>query len=198
LGELISNSEVALESFQGNEYLEPFYEEMKKVGANAYNKYAYPVQMVFLKSRLERESACNSDDKTYIIDRSIFEDKYIFAENQKRTNQISDEEYEEYMTFFNENYQTVKPLDVAIYIRAGTDTLVERIQKRGRDMENSIDTSYLTDLGVLYEESLLPALEEMSKGKLIVLVYDVENIDPDTLAKKCHEDIMAAVSGQNC
>ena len=83
--------------------------------------------MVFLKSRLERESTCNDTDKTYIIDRSIFEDKYIFAENQKRSNQISDEEYKEYMSFFNENYSTVRPLDVAIYIRAGTDTLVERI-----------------------------------------------------------------------
>ena len=171
---------------------------MKKVGANAYNKYAYPVQMVFLKSRLERESSCNEDDKTYIIDRSIFEDKYIFAENQKRTNQISNEEYEEYMNFFNENYSTVKPLDVAIYIRAGTNTLVERIQKRGRDMENSIDTNYLNDLGILYEESLLPALQEMSKGKLVVLVYDVENIDPDTLAKKAFDDIQAAFSSESC
>jgi len=59
---------------------------MKKVGPNAYNKYAYPVQMVFLKSRLEREQECKDDSKTYVIDRSIFEDKYIFAENQKRTN----------------------------------------------------------------------------------------------------------------
>lgn len=169
---------------------------MKKVGANAYNKYAYPVQMVFLKSRLEREGSCNNPETTYIIDRSIFEDKYIFAENQKRTNQISEEEYQEYITFFNENYDKVKPLDVAIFIRAGTDTLVERISKRGRDMENSIDTNYLNDLGVLYEESLLPALQEMSKGKLVVLVYDVEQIDPDTLAKKCHQDILHALSQQ--
>jgi len=63
----------------------------------------------------------------------------------------------------------VKPLDVAIFIRAGTSTLVERINKRGRDMETSIDVNYLQDLGVLYEESLLPALVEMSKGKLVVL-----------------------------
>ena len=163
---------------------------MKKVGANSYNKYAYPVQMVFLKSRLEREAGCSDADKTYIIDRSIFEDKFIFAENQIRTNQISQEEYQEYITFFNENYDKVKPLDVAVFIRAGTDTLVERITKRGRDMETSIDTSYLQDLGVLYEESLLPALQEMSKGKLLVLVYDVENIDPDTLAQQCHKDIL--------
>jgi hypothetical protein len=36
-------------------------------------------------------------------------------------------------------------------------------------METSIDVSYLSDLGILYEESLLPALVEMSKGKLLVL-----------------------------
>ncbi len=61
-------------------------------------------------------------------------------------------------------------------------------------METSIDTSYLNDLGVLYEESLLPALQEMSKGKLIVLVYDVESIEPDTLAQQCHKDIIKALS----
>jgi deoxyadenosine/deoxycytidine kinase len=167
---------------------------MKKVGANGYNKYAYPVQMVFLKTRLDRESLCNDDSKTYIIDRSIYEDKYIFAENQKRTNQISEEEYQEYLTFFNENCNAIKPLDVAVFIRAGTGVLVDRIKQRGRDMETSIDVNYLEDLGVLYDESLLPALQEMGKGNLIVLVYDVEEIDADTLAKKCHLDILEAVS----
>ena len=166
------------------------------MGAKAYNKYAYPVQMVFLKSRLQREQQC-CEDKTYIIDRSIFEDRYIFAENQKRTKQISAEEYDEYIAFFEENYEQVKPLDVAIYIRAGTETLVDRIRNRGRGMEESIDTNYLSDLGVLYEESLLPALQEMGKGKLIVLEYDVEDIDPDTLAQKCFQDIQAAVQSQN-
>jgi hypothetical protein len=39
----LKDSVVALESFQGNQYLTPFYEEMKKVGANGYNKFAYPV-----------------------------------------------------------------------------------------------------------------------------------------------------------
>lgn len=164
------------------------------MGANGYNKYAYPVQMVFLKSRLEREQQCNDSSKTYIIDRSIFEDKFIFAENQKRTKQISEEEYAEYINFFNLNCESIRPLDVAIFIRAGTSTLVERINKRGRDMETSIDVNYLSDLGILYEESLLPALVEMSKGKLVVLQYDVENIDPDTLAQTCFDDIIAALS----
>ena len=170
---------------------------MKKVGANGYNKYAYPVQMVFLKSRLEREQECNDDSKTYIIDRSIFEDKYIFAENQKRTGQISEQEYQEYIEFFNQNYETVKPLDIAIFIRAKTDTLVERINKRGRDMETSIDVNYLSDLGVLYEESLLPALVEMSKGKLLVLQYDVDEIDPEVLARTCFDDIKSAIPSTN-
>ena len=186
---------MVLESFEGNKYLEPFYEEMKKVGPNAYNKYAYPVQMIFLKSRLKRENTCNDLNHTYIIDRSIFEDKYIFAENQRRTHQISEEEYAEYLQFFEENYKTVRSLDVVVYIRVGVEKLVERIRKRGRDIESDIDPAYLGSLQVLYEECLLPALREMNKGReSLVLVYDANEIDADSLAQRCYEDIMAWVA----
>jgi len=188
---MLKNTEVHLESFQGNKYLEPFYQEMKKVGPNAYNKYAYPVQMVFLKSRLTREENCNSCDKGYIIDRSIYEDRYIFAENQIRTNQVNETEYSEYIKFFEENCEKIRPLDIAVYLRAKKDTLVDRIKKRGRELEAEIDENYLADLNVLYDECLFPALKEMSHDKMLVLQYDVDEDSADEVVQKVYNDIIA-------
>ena len=169
---------------------------MKLVGSNAYNKYAYPVQMVFLKSRLNREEKCNSMEKGFIIDRSIYEDRYIFAENQKRTKQINDQEYADYIAFFEENCEKIRPLDIAVYLRAKKDTLVDRIKKRGRELEAEIDEKYLEDLNVLYEDCLFPALKEMSGDKMLVLEYDVDEVNADEVVERVYQDIVEWVQGK--
>lgn len=165
---------------------------MEIVGPKSYNKFAYPVQMVFLKSRLEREQRCETKQFNYIIDRSIYEDRYIFAENQLKTGQISQEEFEEYLSFFEENCEKMRKLDVVIYIRAKTETLYKRVKERGRDMENGIDKEYLNDLNLLYENSLLPALKGM-KEDLVVLVYDTDELGAQEVAEMCFRDIV-----ENC
>ena len=61
--------------------------------------------------------------------------------------------------------------DLLIYLRASVSTLVEQIQKRGRDYENSIRLDYLTRLNERYEAWI----EEYTKGKLLII--DVDNIN---------------------
>jgi deoxyadenosine/deoxycytidine kinase len=56
-------------------------------------------------------------------------------------------------------------------LRASVSTLVEQIQKRGRDYENSIRLDYLTRLNERYEAWI----EEYTKGKLLII--DVDNIN---------------------
>jgi len=173
-----------LEKFETNEYLPHFYEEMKKVGSKAYNKYAYPTQMVFFNSRVEREAICDEQDKVYIIDRSIPEDRYIFAENIHRNNLITCEEYEQYQAAYDSSISKMRPLDVLIYLRAGLPTLVERIKSRGRQLESEIDQVYLGDLNELYETKFLPEVMKDEKiGK--VFVFDVNEMDAESVADEC-------------
>ena len=61
--------------------------------------------------------------------------------------------------------------DLLIYLRASVSTLVEQIQKRGRDYENSIRLDYLTRLNERYEAWIT----EYTKGKLLII--DVDNIN---------------------
>jgi deoxyadenosine/deoxycytidine kinase len=65
----------------------------------------------------------------------------------------------------------VKPPDLLIYLRAGMPTLVERIQKRGREFENNIKLDYLKRLGESYEEWI----HGYNKGKLLII--NADNLD---------------------
>lgn len=177
-----------LEQFQENKFLPLFYEEMKKNGPNAYNKYALPSQMVFLKVRVGREACCSTDIATYIIDRSMFEDRFIFAENSFQNGLLSDKEFEEYSEFFELLSSQSQPFDVSIYLRANTETLVKRVKMRGREMEDDIDPEYLETLNGLYEEKFLPYLKGCGKGG-VILIYDVDDIGSDELAQKVYEDV---------
>lgn len=192
---MIKDSNVMLEKFQENKFLPLFYEEMKKNGPKAYNKYALPSQMVFLKVRVGREASCVNNVGTYIIDRSMFEDRFIFAENSFRNGLLNEEEFKEYCDFFEYLSNSTQPFDVSIYLRASTETLVKRVCKRGREMEDDIDPLYLETLNTLYEEKFLPYLKESGKGGKI-LVYDVNELESDELAQRVFEDIAAIMEGK--
>jgi deoxyadenosine/deoxycytidine kinase len=72
------------------------------------------------------------------------EDKLIFAENQRRNNLITEDEYLKYERYFDEHTQGLTHLDVLIYLSADVSVLAERIRHRNRKMEKSIDIAYLS------------------------------------------------------
>jgi len=181
-----------LEEFEENQFLPLFYEEMKKNGPNCYNKYAFPTQMLFLKVRVGRESICKKELGTYIIDRSMFEDRFIFAENAFQNGFLNDKEFEEYNAFFEKLQKETQPFDVNIYLRAGVDTVTQRIKSRGREMEEDIDVEYLGQLSKLYEEKFLPNLKKFNKNGAI-FVYDVNDISEEELASKVYDDVKAVM-----
>ena len=61
--------------------------------------------------------------------------------------------------------------DLLIYLRSSVANLVEQIQQRGRDYENSIRIDYLSRLNERYEAWI----SQYDKGKLLII--DVDDID---------------------
>jgi deoxyadenosine/deoxycytidine kinase len=61
--------------------------------------------------------------------------------------------------------------DLLVYLRASVPTLVNQIQKRGRDYENSIRIDYLKRLNERYEAWI----STYTAGKLFIV--DVDNIN---------------------
>jgi deoxyadenosine/deoxycytidine kinase len=75
------------------------------------------------------------------------------------------------MEIFNLMDGFIEGPDLLIYLRASVPKLVEQIQKRGRDYENSIRLDYLTRLNERYEAWI----GKYEKGK--ILIIDVDNIN---------------------
>ena len=102
---------------------------------------------------------------------TISEDAKIFAPNLHQMGLMSSRDFDNYIEIFNLMDGFIEGPDLLIYLRASVSTLVEQIQKRGREYENSIRLDYLTRLNERYEAWI----GEYSKGKLLII--DVDEID---------------------
>ena len=90
--------------------------------------------------------------KGFIQDRSIYEDKEIFARNLKDLGYMSNRDWETYKNLFDNMVNSLKKPDLIIYLKASTDTLINRIQNRNRSFEKDIDQVYLHRLNIYYKQ----------------------------------------------
>ncbi len=155
--------EVLFEAVEGNPYLAPFYGDMPR--------WAFHLQMYFLKSRYEQVVQIQQSNKRIIQDRTIYEDAYIFAMNLYQSGVMSDNDYATYKGIFDLMMQTVKAPDLTIYLKADLPKLLSQIQKRGRDFEHNISAQYLSDLNAHYEQFI----NNYTQGKLLII--DVNHLD---------------------
>ena len=155
--------EARFESVTYNPYLEDYYSNIQR--------WAFNLEVYFLKERFKDTLAIAKSKKTVIQDRSIFEGVYVFAANNKQMGQLSDRDYETYMELFEQMLTQLRTPDLMIYLRADISHLVENIQKRGRDYEQTIQIEYLQGLNELYEQFIY----EKYPGQ--VLTIDVNQLD---------------------
>lgn len=155
--------EVLFEAVEGNPYLAEFYSDMPR--------WAFHLQMYFLKSRYEQVMQIQRSNRRIIQDRTIYEDAFIFAMNLYKAGIMSENDYSTYRGIFDLMMQTVKAPDLTIYLKADLPKLVRQIEKRGRDFEANISHQYLADLNDHYEEFI----NGYTEGKLLVI--DVNDLD---------------------
>ena len=125
----------------------------------------------FLNSRFRQIVDIKKSGEKYIQDRTIYEDAYIFAPNLHAMGLMSSRDFDNYKEIFNLMDSFIEGPDLLIYLRASVPKLVEQIQKRGRDYENSIRLDYLTRLNERYEAWI----DEYKKGDLLVIEVDEIN-----------------------
>lgn len=165
-----------------NPYLPNFYKDMKRWG--------FHLQVYFLGSRSEQFRQMVAKPGSAILDRSIYEDYYIFTQALRRMNNFTELDYQAYQSIYNVVVQSLPKPDLLVYLKAPVDVLIERIQMRGRDMEASIDPDYLALLETLYEEWLndfdyCPVLTIQSDK--LDFVQDPKNLD--TIIKKINDKL---------
>ncbi len=148
------------EDVDQNPYLNDFYNDMQR--------WSFNLQIYFLNSRFQQIIDIRKSGQTIIQDRTIYEDAEIFAPNLHSMGLMSTRDFNNYKTLFNLMVSVIQPPDLLIYLRASIPTLVNQIQKRGRDYENSIRLDYLKQLNERYENWL----KTYSMGKLLTINVD--------------------------
>ncbi len=154
------NWEPLYEAVDNNPYLQDFYNDMKR--------WSFNLQIYFLNSRFQQILEIQKGDKNIIQDRTIYEDAYIFAANLHEMGLMPSRDYENYRAIFENITAFIKPPDLLIYLKASVPTLVENIQRRGREYEAGIRLDYLQKLNTKYEDWIA----NYKKGKLLIIDKD--------------------------
>lgn len=151
------------EAVEYNPYLEDYYKDIQR--------WAFNLEVYFLKQRFKDHLAISKCRQTIIQDRSIFEGVYVFTANNKAMGHLSDRDYATYMELFESMMLTVREPDLMIYLRATVPHLVQNIQQRGREYEQAIPLEYLSNLNTRYEDFIF---HKYTGRKLVI---DVDDID---------------------
>jgi deoxyadenosine/deoxycytidine kinase len=163
LTELLSKHigwEPQYEAVENNPYLEDFYNDMKR--------WSFNLQIYFLNTRFQQIREIQKATTNIIQDRTIYEDAYIFAENLHDMGLMTTRDYENYRSIFDNITSFIKPPDLLIYLKASVPTLVNNIQRRGREYEAGIRLDYLSKLNDKYQKWI----SGYKEGKLLILDKD--------------------------
>ena len=154
------NYEAQYEDVDDNPYLDDFYEEMQR--------WSFNLQVYFLRSRFEQVIRVREENLNVIQDRTIYEDANIFAPNLHAMGLMTARDYNSYSGLFELMERNLQAPDLLIYLRASVPTLVDHIQMRGREYENSIRIDYLRRLNERYEAWI----NTYDKGKVLIINVD--------------------------
>ncbi len=150
------------ESVTYNPYLEDYYKDIPR--------WSYNLETYFLAQRFRDLLEISKSDDVIIQDRTILEGVEIFVANNLELGNLSQRDYDTYMLLYKLMMSLVRPPDLLIYLRASVPHLVARIQKRGRDYEQTISLEYLGGLNRRYEEWI-----GSYTGNLLII--DTDNLD---------------------
>lgn len=151
------------ESVEDNPYLTDFYKDMKK--------YSFALQVYFLNHRFNTHRAINRGNYSCVQDRTIYEDRHIFARGLYERGEMSKRDYENYLSLYETILPYLTPPCLMIYLKRSVPKLMERIRLRGRECEKEISVDYIAQLNDYYEDWF----DNYRDGK--TLVVDTDDLD---------------------
>jgi deoxyadenosine/deoxycytidine kinase len=125
-----------------NPYLDRFYADM--------TRWSFHLQVYFLSERYKAQRRFQLENRSFIQDRTIYEDAEVFARTLHAQGDMAKDDYETFRSLFWEMVETLRPPNLIVYLRAPLAALLERIGARGRECERSIRADYLGRLDAAY------------------------------------------------
>ena len=136
-----------------NPYLDPFYRDMPR--------WSFHLQIYFLGERFKAQVEIGKSLLPFIQDRTIYEDREIFAHTLWQQGAMTDVDYQNYTALFDCMVGFLRPPDLIVYLKASPQTLMSRIARRGRDSEKTIGIDYIQRLNDAYDAWMKRAANEL-------------------------------------
>ena len=160
-----------LEVFEENPFLSNFYSDRAR--------YAFQTQIFFLLSRYHQQNrnvpGMISDGQRLISDYTFEKDSLFASIN------LQGDELEMYYRVHEALAEKIPTPNLIVYLRASTETLMQRIAMRDRPYERQMDPEYIDLLNRAYDKAFLG-----DDHRVPVLVLDANQIDfvrkPEDLA----------------
>ncbi|MGR9541880.1 deoxynucleoside kinase [Priestia megaterium] len=136
----------SFEKVDSNPYLDKFYGD--------FERWSFHLQVYFLGERFKEQKKIFEYGGGFIQDRSIYEDTGIFAKMHFEKGTMSKVDYETYTSLFDAMVMTpyFPHPDLLIYLEGSFEDIVDRIQERGRPMEQQTPLDYWKEMHARYED----------------------------------------------
>lgn len=151
-----------LEVFEENPFLSNFYGDRAR--------YAFQTQMFFLLSRYHQQRRgvpAMLEQSEHLISDYTFEKDALFAAIN-----LAGDELDMYYRIQEALAEKIPQPDLMVYLRASTPTLMERIARRDRTYERTMEWDYIDQLNRAYDRFFLNQPHAMP-----VLVIDANVLD---------------------
>jgi len=135
----------SFEKVDTNPYLDKFYHD--------FSRWSFHLQVYFLAERFKEQKRIFEYGGGFIQDRSIYEDTGIFAKMHYEKGTMSEVDYETYTSLFDAMVMTpyFPHPDLLIYLEGSLDDILQRIDRRGREMEKQTPIDYWKEMHGRYE-----------------------------------------------
>jgi len=159
----IFESRLLMEVFEENPFLSDFYSDRER--------YAFQTQIFFLLSRYHQQRRTVGEllaQSNNLVADYTFEKDALFAQIN-----LQGDELEMYYRVHEALAEKIVPPELIIYLRAETDTLLQRIAQRDRPYERNMERSYIEELNQAYENFFTDHQSRRSP----VLAIDTNQLD---------------------
>lgn len=161
------DSNLLLEIFEENPFLSDFYADRQR--------YAFQTQIFFLLSRYHQQRRSVSEllaQKPNLISDYTFDKDAIFA----RIN-LAGDELGMYHRVHEALAEKIVLPDLVLYLRAETETLMQRIALRDRSYERSMERDYIAELNEAYETYFGQGAVKTDGRSVPVLIIDTNDLN---------------------
>ncbi|MGC2310920.1 MAG: deoxynucleoside kinase [Candidatus Babeliaceae bacterium] len=183
------------QNINGENILQNFYNDMPR-WAYTFQSYAFVTRIV----SQQKQAALNTLPLQF-AERSVYADRYCFAQNCFELGLMTLLEWNLYKEWFSWLVHTYTQYPSGfIYLRTDPDTCYKRLLKRNRAEEKNITLDYLKLLHNKHEDWLIHKKGlELDFAQIPVLVLDCnEDFEYDQAVQKKHMEQIADFCAQTC